>query len=95
MWFAARQLAFQTLYFTVYRQVKNLPAMQEIQETWARSLAWEDPLEEEMAPHSSIAWKIPWTEEPGGLQSMESKESDMTEHARRQATKFGAFFQVP
>ena len=69
--------------------------MQEIQETWARSLAWEDPLEEEMAPHSSIAWKIPWTEEPGGLQSMESKESDMTEHARRQATKFGAVFQVP
>ena len=96
LWFAARQLAFQTLYFTVYRQVKNLPAMQEIQETWARSPAWENPLEEEMAPHSRIlAWKIPWTEEPGGLLSMESKELDMTEHARRQATTFGAFFQVP
>ena len=44
--------------------VKNLPPMQE---TWVRSLGWEDLLEEEMATHSSIlAWKIPWTEEPGG-----------------------------
>ena len=44
--------------------VKNLPAMQE---TWVRSLLWEDPLEEGMVIHSSIlAWKIPWTEEPGG-----------------------------
>ena len=52
--------------------VKNLPAMQETQETWVRSLGWEDPLEEEMVTHSSIfAWKIPWTEEPRGLQSME------------------------
>ena len=50
--------------------VKNLPAMQE---TWVRSLGWEDPLEKEMATHSStLAWKIPWTEEPGRLQSMES-----------------------
>ena len=49
--------------------VKNLPA---IQETLVRSLGWEDLLEKEMATHSSIlAWKIPWTEEPGGLQSME------------------------
>ena len=48
--------------------VKNPPAMQE---TWIGSLNWEDPLEEEMSTHSSIlAWKIPWTEEPGGLQSM-------------------------
>ena len=47
--------------------------MQEIQETWVRSLGWEDPLEEEMATHSSIlAWRIPQTEEPGRLQSMES-----------------------
>ena len=46
--------------------VKNLPA---ILETWVRSLGWEDPLEEGMATHSSIlAWRIPWTEEPGGLQ---------------------------
>ena len=45
--------------------------MQETQETWVQSLAQEDPLEEEMAPYSSIlAWRIPWTEEPGGLQSM-------------------------
>ena len=50
--------------------VKNLPAMQETQETQVRSLVWEDPLEEEMATHSNIlAWEIPWTEEPYGLQS--------------------------
>ena len=50
--------------------VKNLPARQETQ---VRSLGWEDPLEKGMVTHSSIlAWKIPWTEEPGGLQSMES-----------------------
>ena len=48
--------------------VKNLPA---IQETWVRYLAWEDPLEKEMATHSSIlAWKIPWIEDPGGLHSV-------------------------
>ena len=51
--------------------VKNLPAMQE---TWVRSLGWEDPLEKGMAAHSRIlAWRIPWTEEPGGLQSMGSQ----------------------
>ena len=56
--------------------VKNLPAMQEI---WVQSLGWEDPLEKEMATHSSIlAWRTPWTEEPGRLQSMELQESDMT-----------------
>ena len=44
------------------------------------SLVWEDPLEEEMAiPSSILAWEIPWTEEPGGLQSMGSQESDTTE----------------
>ena len=48
--------------------VKKLPVMQE---TWVQSLGREDPLEEEMATHSSIfAWKIPWTEEPGRLQSI-------------------------
>ena len=53
------------------QQVKKLPAMQE---TWVRSLGWEDPLQEEMVTHSSIlAWKIPWTEKPGGLQSMGSQ----------------------
>ena len=53
--------------------VKNLPAMQE---TWARSLGQEDPLEKEMATHSGIlAWKTPWTEEPDGLQSKGSQKS--------------------
>ena len=48
--------------------------MQEMQERWFQSLHQEDPLEEEIATHSSIrAWKIPWTEEPGGLQSMGSR----------------------
>ena len=52
----------------VAQTVKNLPAMQE---TRVRSLGWEDALEKEMAIHSSIlAWRIPWSEEPGGLQSM-------------------------
>ena len=52
-------------------EVKNLPAMQETQ---VLSLGWEDPLEEGMATHSSIlAWTIPWTEEPGGLQSTGSQ----------------------
>ena len=50
-----------------------------MQETQVRSLGQEDPLEKEMATHSSIlAWEIPWTEEPGGLQSTGSKESDTT-----------------
>ena len=54
--------------------VKNSPAMLE---TNIPSLGWEDPLKEEMATHASIlAWGIPWTEEPGGLQSMGRKESD-------------------
>ena len=53
------------------QQVKNLPAVQETKEMRVWSLNQEDPLEEEMAAHSSIlAWKIPWTEEPGRLQSM-------------------------
>ena len=55
----------------VAQSVKNLPAMQE---THVQSLGWEDPLEKKMATHSSsLAWRIPWTEEPGGLQSMESQ----------------------
>ena len=63
------------VFFTV-KLVKNLPA---IQETWVRSLGREDPLEKEMATHSSnLAWRIPWTEEFGGLQSMGSQESDTT-----------------
>ena len=51
-----------------------------MRETWVRSLGQEDPLEREMATSSLIlAWRIPWTEEPGGLQSTEYKESDKTE----------------
>ena len=51
-----------------------------MRETRVRSLGWEDPLEKEMAIHSrTVAWKIPWTEEPGGLQSMGLEESDTTE----------------
>ena len=53
---------------SIAQRLKRLPAMRE---TRVRSLGWEDPLEKEMATHSSIrAWKIPWAEEPGGLQSM-------------------------
>ena len=55
----------------VAQMVKNLPAMQEVR---AQSLAWEDPLEKGMATHSTIlAWRIPWTEEPCGLQSVGSQ----------------------
>ena len=55
----------------VAQMVKRLPA---VWETWVRSLGWEGTLEKEMATHSStLAWKIPWTEEPGRLQSMGSK----------------------
>ena len=55
----------------VAQRAKNLPAKQG---TWVWSLGWEDPLEKRMATHSSIlVWRIPWTEEPGGLQSMGSQ----------------------
>ena len=61
----------------VTETVKHLPA---IGETWVRFLGQEDPLEKEMAIHSStFAWKIPWMEEPDRLQSMGRKESDRTE----------------
>ena len=54
------------------QQVKNPPVMQETQDTQVRSLGQEDPLEKEIATHSNIlSWRIPWTEEPGGLQSKE------------------------
>ena len=60
----------------VAQRLMHVPAMQE---TWVRSLGQEDALEKEMAAHSSILpWRIPWTEEPGGLQSMGSQESDTT-----------------
>ena len=61
----------------VVQKLKRLPAMWE---TWVRSLGPEDPLEKEMATHSSIlVWRIPWMEELGGLQSTGRKESDTTE----------------
>ena len=56
------------MFLPVAQMVKNLPSMQE---TWVLSLGWEDPLEKGMATHFSfLAWRIPWTEDPGGLQSM-------------------------
>ena len=65
----------------MYKMVKCLPTMAQrlkclpaVWETWVRSLGWEDPLEKEMANYSNIlAWEIPWTEEPGGLQSTGSQ----------------------
>ena len=69
-WYSVFRVCF------VVQMVKNLPAMWE---TWVQSLGWEDPLEKGTAPHSStLAWKIPWTEEPGRLQSM-GLQSDTTE----------------
>ena len=62
----------------VAQLVKNLPAMQD---TWVQSLGWEDLLEKGMATHSSIlAWRIPWSEKPGGLQSMGSQRAYSTDH---------------
>ena len=65
----------------VAQWVENLPAIQETQKMRVKSLGWEDPLEEGVAAHSSIlVCRIPWRDEPGGLQSlMGLKESDMTE----------------
>ena len=72
----SKHLLMSWLYIYVYfliaiKMVKNPPVMQE---TWVRSLGWEDPLEKGKAAHSSIlAWRIPWTEEPGGLQPVGSQ----------------------
>ena len=65
--------------------VKNLPEMQETKETRVHFLSWENPLEEEMATHSSVLdWKIPWTEEPDGLQSMGSQSrTGLSTHPER------------
>ena len=72
--FNLTSLAFKVKYndsSLVAQRLKHLPVMQE---TWVRSLGWEDRLEKEMATHSStLACKIPWTEEPGRLQSMGSQ----------------------
>ena len=67
-------LQYPTRGFSGGSAVKNLPAVQETQESWVRFLVQKDPVEEEIATHSRIlAWKIPWTEEPGGLQSIGSQ----------------------
>ena len=66
--------------------VKNLP----MEETWVASLGQEDPLEEEMATHSSIlAWRIPWTEEPGRLQSMRSQRVRHNLATKQQQQHYG------
>ena len=76
VFFLVKEVSYSRVYLLFYpsvvvQTVKRLPAMQE---TWVRSLGWEDPLEEGMTVHSSIlAWGIPWTEEPCGLQSMGSQ----------------------
>ena len=68
----------------VAQWVKNPPTMQETQEMWVRSLGWEDPLEREMATHSSFfAWKIPQTEESGWLQLTGSQRVGKTERLSR------------
>ena len=65
---------YSFIYMVMAQVVKNPPAMQQTQETWVQSLGREDPLEEEMATHSSIlAYRILGTEQPGGLRSMESQ----------------------
>ena len=62
------ELVRQKIRASLTQTIKNLPA---VQETRVQSLGWEDPLEKEMVTHSStLAWEIPWTEGPGGLQSM-------------------------
>ena len=75
------------------QRLKPLP---EMRETWVRSLGKEDPLEKEMATHSGIlAWRIPRTEEPGGLQSRGHKESDMTEQLHFTSRRMdGEVFQL-
>ena len=63
-----------------FRIGENINIYERVKNTWVQALGQKDPLEEEMATHSNIlAWRIPWTEEPGGLQSMESQESDTNE----------------
>ena len=74
----------------VVQWVKNPPAMQEMQEMQFLSLGWDDPLEEDMATHSSIlAWRIPWTEEPGGVQSIGSQRSDTAEGTEHPCVECG------
>ena len=67
--------------------MKSPLAAQETPETWVQSLGWEEPPEEGVAAHSSIlAWRIPWTEEPGGLQSMGSQSQTRLMQLRQAST---------
>ena len=67
-----------------------------MQETQVRFLGWEDHLEKEMATYSSIlAWRIPWIEEPGGLQSVGSQESDRTERLSTRAAQYWSGLSLP
>jgi len=76
VFFCKKLKTFKDIYIYIWaslvaQTVKQFPTMRE---TWVQSLHWEDPLEKEMATHSSIhAWKIPWTKKPGGLQSIRSQ----------------------
>ena len=87
MWLFTDQLAStgEEEAFLVAQRVKSLPAMRE---TWVRSPSGEDPLEKEMATHfSTLAWKIPWTEEPDGLQSMGSQsQTRLSDFTRKKRT---------
>ena len=79
----------------VAQQYRIRLSMQETQEMQARSLRWEDPLEKGLATHPSIlAWRIPWTEEPGGWQSMRSQRSDVTEWLGTHSTCIPCVFQL-
>ena len=77
----------------VVQSVKNLPAMQE---TRVPFLGWDDPLEKKAATLSSmLAWETPWTEEPGGLQSMGSQESDTTQALNHHKRRVGSLLLWP
>ena len=71
----------------VAQMVKNLPT---VKETWLQSLGWEDPLEEGMTSHFSIfAWRISWTEEPGGLQRAKKSQTQLSDKAQHTAPLYG------
>ena len=73
--------------------IKNLPAMQEIQ---VQSLGWEDPLEKEMAIHARVlAWEISWTEDPGGLQTVESQQASAGRGSPRPEQPLGRRSALP
>ena len=75
--------------------VKNLPSAQETQETWVRFLGWKDALEKGMATHSSIlAWRIPWTEEPGRLQPIGlQSQTQLSNYTQGDKMEFKTSFQ--